>query len=105
VKQPDCDYVGMKFQSFENVWDAIERDPAEAASLKARSDLMIAIIKEENTWQVDRAPAADRMGIARDRLEALHKGEMDAFSPDDLVRLASRVGLIVKIDVRVAASP
>ena len=95
----------MKLKRFENVWDAIERDPAEAASLWARSDLMIAIIKEENSWQVDRAAAADRMGISRDRLEALHKGEMDAFSLDDLVRLASRVGLIVKIDVRAGASP
>ena len=33
----------MSEQRFDSVWDAIEDRPAEAANMKARSDLVIAI--------------------------------------------------------------
>ena len=93
----------MKVESFASVWDAIESDPAEAASLKTRSDVMIAIIKAINGWNVERPEAARRIGIGRKRLTDLYQGNVDEFSLDDLVRLASRVGLSVKLQVRSAA--
>ena len=93
----------MKVESFANVWDAIESDPVEVAGLKARSELMIAIIKTVNAWSVDRSEAARRIGITRKRLSNLYKGHVDEFSLDDLVRLASQVGLSVKLQVRSAA--
>jgi predicted XRE-type DNA-binding protein len=93
----------MKVESFASVWDAIESDPAEAASLKARSDVMIAIIKAINGWNVERPEAARRIGIGRKRLNDLYQGNIDEFSLDDLVRLASQVGLSVKLQVRSAA--
>ena len=35
----------MKEKRFESVWDAIEPSPAEAAGMKARAELMLAIRK------------------------------------------------------------
>jgi predicted XRE-type DNA-binding protein len=94
----------MKVESFANVWDAIESDPAEVASLTARSELMIAIIKTVNAWNVGRADAARRIGIPRKRLNDLYKGHIDEFSLDDLVKLASQIGLSVKLDVTRSAA-
>ena len=89
----------MKVERFANVWDAIESDPAEAASLKARSELMIAIRQAVDGWEVDRVVAARRLGIARKRLTDLFKGHIDEFSLDDLVRLAALAGLSVALEV------
>jgi predicted XRE-type DNA-binding protein len=94
----------MKMESFASVWDALESDPVEIASLKARSELMIAIIRTINDWNVQRAAAAKRMGITSKRLKDLYKGNMDEFSLDDLVRLASQAGLSVKLDVTRSAA-
>jgi len=42
----------MKEQRFESVWDAVENSPAEAANMKARSDVMIAIREVVDKWRV-----------------------------------------------------
>ena len=89
----------MKVERFASVWDAIEGDPAEAASLKARSELMIAIRQTIEGWDVEKAAAAQRLGIPRKRLTDLFKGHIDEFSLDDLVRLAALAGLSVALEV------
>ena len=39
-----------KEQRFADVWDAIETLPSQAASMKARSDLMMAVRKIVDCW-------------------------------------------------------
>ena len=48
----------MKEEAYESVWDAIEDDPVEAASLKVRSRLLIAIQDVVDRWELPAAAAA-----------------------------------------------
>ncbi len=84
---------------FASVWDALEDDPAEAAKLKAMSGLLIAIQESVRSWNVENVAAAERLGISPRRLGDILKGRIDKFSLDDLVRLATRAGLSIKLDV------
>ncbi len=89
----------MKEQRFKSVWDAIESSPAEAANMKARSDVMIAIREVVDKWNVTQAEAAKRLGITQPRLNDLVRGRLDKFSLDALMNLATRAGLTVRVKV------
>ena len=89
----------MKEQRFNSVWDAIEDSPAEAASMKARSDVMIAIREVIDNWKVTQAEAAKRLGITQPRLNHLVRWRIDKFSLDALMNLAGRAGLSVRVKV------
>ena len=92
-----------KSQTFANVWNAIEDDPEEAATMTMRSNVMIAISKSVRGWNTTQAQAARRLGITQPRLNDLLQGKINKFSLDTLMTLATRAGLKVKIDVRSAA--
>jgi predicted XRE-type DNA-binding protein len=47
----------MKQRRFESVWDAIETSPAHAASMKARSELMLAVRKVVDGWTLTQSIA------------------------------------------------
>ena len=89
----------MKPVSFKSVWDAIESSPAEAANMKARSDVLIAIRKVVEAWNVTQAEAAQRLGINQPRVNDLLRGRIDKFSLDALMNLAARAGLSVRVKV------
>jgi predicted XRE-type DNA-binding protein len=89
----------MEPQIFDNVWDAIESDPAEAASLKARSSLLIAIEQTVNGWGLPAASAAKRLGVTPAVLKDIRRGDIDVISLDELVRLAAVAGLSVTFKV------
>lgn len=86
-----------KEQRFASVWDAIEPSSAEAASMKARSAVMMAVRKSVDDWDTTQAEAAKRLGIAQPRLNDLLRGRIDRFSLDALVDLATRAGLSVHV--------
>jgi predicted XRE-type DNA-binding protein len=52
----------MKRQQFDSVWDAIEDSPAEAADMKLKSEVLIAIREVVASWKVTQAEScqADR---------------------------------------------
>jgi predicted XRE-type DNA-binding protein len=89
----------MKERRFKSVWDAIEDSPAEAANMKARSDVMIAIREVVDGWGVTQAEAAERLAITQPRLNDLVRGRLDKFSLDALMNLAVRAGLSVRVKV------
>lgn len=89
----------MKHQAFENVWDALATSPEEAVNLTLRSELMTAIEKSVERWDVAQGVAAARLGISRPRLNDLLRGKMSKFSLDALTNLATRAGLKVKLTV------
>jgi predicted XRE-type DNA-binding protein len=93
----------MKTKTFENVWDALSDSPEEAATLKIRSDVMIAITDQVHGWNATQARAASRLGITQPRLNDLLQGKINKFSLDALLTLAARAGLKVKINIRSAA--
>lgn len=93
----------MKRQKFDNVWDALERTPSEAASMAMRSRLLIAIEQQVRSWKVTQAVAARRLGITQPRLNDLLRGRIVNFSVDTLIDLAAKAGLSVRIDIGQAA--
>ena len=89
----------MKEEIFDSVWDAIESDPAEAASLKARSSLLIAVQQVVDEWQLSAASAAKRLNMTTARLKDMRHGNIDVLSLDDLMKLAAAAGLSVTLEV------
>lgn len=89
---------------FDSVWDALENSPAEAANMKARSDLMIAIRDAVDGWQLTQAEAATRLGVTQPRMNDLLRGRIDKFSLDALTILAIEAGLVVEWRIRKPAA-
>lgn len=87
-------------QVFESVWDALEDSPAEAANLRLRSELMIAIRQIVAEWGITQAAAARRLELTQPRLNDLLRGRINEFSLDALTVLAARAGLDVRVQVR-----
>jgi predicted XRE-type DNA-binding protein len=93
----------MKTKTFANVWDALSDSPEEAATMKIRSDVMIAINDTIRAWDTTQAQAASRLGVTQPRLNDLLQGKINKFSLDTLLTLAGRAGLKVKINIGNAA--
>jgi predicted XRE-type DNA-binding protein len=93
----------MKTKTFANVWDALSDSPEEAATMKIRSEVMIAITDTIGAWDTTQARAASRLGVTQPRLNDLLQGKINKFSLDALLTLAARAGLEVKINIRRAA--
>ncbi len=93
----------MERQSFDNVWDALEDTPAEAASMTMRSNLLIVVDQRVRSWNVTQAEAARRLGVTQPRLNDLLRGKVDKFSLDTLINLATQAGLSVRLDIDQAA--
>jgi predicted XRE-type DNA-binding protein len=93
----------MEVQVFESIWDALEETPAEAANLRLRADLMIALCAKVAEWNITQVAAAERLGISQPRLSDLLRGRIDRFSLDALVILAAQAGLVIRLEIRTAA--
>jgi predicted XRE-type DNA-binding protein len=93
----------MKFEEFESVWDAIEKDPNLAANLKARSSVMMAIEQTVKSWNHSQVTAAKRLGLTQPRLNDLLRGRINKFSLDALMTVAAKAGLSVEVKVERAA--
>ncbi|MGB3286480.1 helix-turn-helix domain-containing protein [Mycolicibacter algericus] len=78
-------------------WEVIADTKEEAANLRLRSDLMIAIAEVIRTHEWSQADAADRIGITRPRMNDLIRGKIDKFSLDALVNIGIGLGLHVTI--------
>jgi predicted XRE-type DNA-binding protein len=93
----------MVRQKFASVWDALEDTAAEAANMRARSELMIALRSKIESWKVSQTEAAQRLGLTQPRLNDLMRGRIDKFSLDALVNLATPAGLVVRLQISKAA--
>lgn len=93
----------MARRRFASVWDALEDTAAEAANMRARSELMIALRGKVESWKVSQKEAARRLGLTQPRLNDLMRGRIDKFSLDALVNLARPAGFKVRLQIRKAA--
>lgn len=93
----------MARQKFASVWDALEDTAAEAANMRARSELMIALRSKIESWKASQTEAAQRLGLTQPRLNDLMRGRIGKFSLDALVNLATPAGLVVRLQISKAA--
>lgn len=93
----------MKRRKFASVWDAIEENAVDAANMRARSELMIALRTKIEGWKLNQTDAATRLGLTQPRLNDLMRGRIDKFSLDALINLARPAGLAVRLQIKDAA--
>lgn len=91
-------------QRFSQVWDALENTPEQAAIMRLRSSLMMAIMERVNGWEGTAADRARRLAITSPRYTNLKGGKIDEFSLDDLVALADAAGLEICWSIRTKAT-
>ena len=93
----------MKRRKFASVWDAIEDNASDAANMRVRSELMIALRKKVEGWKLNQTDAASRLGLTQPRLNDLMRGRIDKFSLAALINLARPAGLAVRLHIKDAA--
>jgi len=92
----------MKSEKFNSVWDALEDTAYEAASMRARSELMAALRKKVIDMDTTQAKAAKELGITQPRLNDLLRGRINNFSLDALFDLAYAAKLSVTLRLKAA---
>lgn len=83
----------MKDKEFASVWDAIEDTPQQAASMRARSALMMELEKLIQKRGMTQAEAAKLFGVTQPRVSDLMRGKINLFSLDTLLDMATTAGL------------
>ena len=81
----------MEGKRFASVWDAIEDTPQAAASMKARSSLMMELSSYIEKHGLTQAQAADLLGVSQPRVSDLMRGKINLFSLDMLLNMAACV--------------
>ncbi|MDF1628411.1 MAG: XRE family transcriptional regulator [Alcanivoracaceae bacterium] len=92
----------MKKQSkkaSDNIFLDLGFEPAEAAVLQMRANLMNDLRLYIETERLTQTEAAKRLGIAQSRVSDLVRGKWDKFSLEMLIMLEARIGRTVKVEL------
>jgi predicted XRE-type DNA-binding protein len=91
-------------QGSSNVFEDLGFEPAEAANLKIRADLMLDLRRhiQRNGWT--QAQAAEFFGETQPRISNLLKGEISRFSVDKLIVMLARAGITVQVETKQRAA-
>jgi predicted XRE-type DNA-binding protein len=94
----------MKVKRYQNVFDALEDNPAVAQNLKIRAHLMSALTQYINKNKLTQVEAAQIFEVNQPRISDLVRGKIERFTIDMLVNMLARAGkhLNVKISSQAA---
>jgi predicted XRE-type DNA-binding protein len=93
----------MSNETFTSFWDAIEETPEQAANMKLRSSLIIALQEYISREGLSQSQAAKIFGITQPRVSDLIRGKIGLFALDTLVNMLAAAGLQVEMHVGKAA--
>jgi predicted XRE-type DNA-binding protein len=85
-------------KSSGNVFVDLGFDPAEAAVLQMRANLMSDLRLYIEKRKLTQAEAAKRLGIAQSRVSDLVRGKWDKFSLEMLITLEARLGRSIRVE-------
>lgn len=85
---------------FDSIWDAIEDTPQQAASMRARAELLMALQAWVKLSGRTQAEAARLFGITQPRMSDLMRGKIDLFSLSALMDMATAAGLEPRIAIK-----
>ena len=88
---------------FDSVWDAIEDTPAEAARMRLRSQLLMALRTHIEQSGLNQSQAAKVLGVTQPCVSDLMRGKIDLFAIDTLVAMLAAAGLQVELRIAAAA--
>lgn len=94
-----------KGQRFTSVWDAIEDTPQQAASMRARSELMMALQGWLKATGKTQAEAAKLVGITQPRMSDLMRGKISLFGLESLMDMATAAGLDPHVTIKQPKAP
>lgn len=86
-------------EKYNSAWDALEKDPVQAANLKLRSSLMREISGYVESQKLTQVEAAKKLGTTQPRLNDVLKGKIDKCTVDRLVNMLESVGYHVELSV------
>jgi predicted XRE-type DNA-binding protein len=89
-----------KKQRFASVWDAIEDTPKQAAGMRARAELMMALQGWVKASGKTQAEAARVLGITQPRMSDLMRGKIGLFSLDTMMDMATAAGLEPRVTIK-----
>ena len=90
----------MSNERFDSVWDAIEDTPEEAANMKLRSALMLALKEHIARAGLSQSQAAKLFGVTQPRISDLMRGKISLFGLDSLVNMAAAAGFYIEMRMR-----
>ena len=94
-----------QIHSYSDVWEANWDTPEEAANLRIRPHLMMALTEYVETQTITQEEAGRRFGVPRSRVSELVNGKISKFSIYRLVNMASRVNMETQIVVKQGGQP
>jgi predicted XRE-type DNA-binding protein len=89
-----------KDRKFSSVWDAIESTPQQAAGMRARSELMMALQEWVKAAGKTQAAAAKLFGVTQPRMSDLMRGRLHLFSLETLMDMATTAGMEPHIAIK-----
>ena len=87
-------------KAYDNVFEALEDDVSVAGNLKLRGRLMTEIRRFIDEQGFTQTQAARELGITQPRLSDLMRGQINRFSLDALVNMATTSGAEVVIEAK-----
>ena len=89
-----------KNRKFNSVWDAIESTPRQAASMRARSELMMGLQEWVKGSGKTQAATARLFGVTQPRMSDLMRGRLHLFSLETLMDMATTAGMEPHIAIK-----
>ncbi|WP_137132411.1 helix-turn-helix transcriptional regulator [Rhizobium sp. FY34] len=82
--------------AYDNIFESITDDPAEAADLAFRADLVSTMVDliEDNGWSPSQV--AGILDVPQPRVSELMRGKIHLFSSDKLIGYAAKLGVRFK---------
>ncbi len=84
---------------FASVWDAVEDTLREAASMKARSALLMELSAAIQERGLTHSEAAKVFGVTQPRISDLARGKINLFSLDTLMDMPATAGMALTVKV------
>lgn len=88
-----------KTKTSRNIFIDLGFDPAEAAILQMRANLMSDLRTYIEKNKLTQEEAAQRLGIAQSRVSDLVRGKWEKFSLEMLITLEARLGRTVRVEL------
>ncbi len=91
-------------QAKDNIFEDLGFDKSEAANLKIRADLMLALKEYIQLQEWTQEQAAEFFEETQPRISNLINGEISRFSVDKLINMLARAGMEVKVEISLMAA-
>jgi predicted XRE-type DNA-binding protein len=87
----------------EDIFKAIEDDPAVAENLRLRAQMMALLRDTIKARGLTQTAAAELFGVSQPRISDLIRGKIERFKIDMLVNMLARAGIFLEVEIRRAA--